>query len=496
MDESAPAVKTTGTVPPPAGCHADALFYSIRSDEDDPVSLKSIGIQIPSYEEISEPSSTSTIASLDRVEAGHISGWACHRNGFDGPVKAYMAVDDVVFTQIDIKTINLSPPSEVSQVCTAQQQEEVEQQGTAHKPAVKVLSFNVSFPHITSGIHTLRMFLEDVSKMDGDVSFVEAYHSPLFFEESTIDPSAKTIISRKDSIITQRNNQLTQLWNEIQTQIPWRRAEVDAAEISLSMTKEPSSPAVILVQSEPQNQDRRNAIRKTWAKTVSESDIIVNFIVDNRFSGPHKGMVDKELATYTDMVPVDLQISKSQYADRMLHGLYYAVKKYDASFYFISHDNMLIFPDNLGKFLKPLAGKGNIYMGCMKSGQVVTDEESPWFEKDFWRFGDKPSKSTNPQYPRHATGNLYGFSSAVARHLARSREVLQIYANEDTTVGAWMLGLQVTYIDDKLFCCDVSSCNAGSKTPHDKKCMAYVEGNCDGVCNSDGMLTFYKSCTQ
>ena len=487
-------MKASGAGPPPAGCHADALFYSIRSDKDKPVRLHSIGINIPLDEEMSEPSSASTIASLDRVEAGHISGWACHRSGLDGPVKAYMAVDDVVFTQIDIETIFNSPPSEVSQVCTAEQQEEEE--GEQQKTTARIFSFNVSFPPITSGIHKLRMFLEDGSKAQGDVSFVEAYHSPLFFEESTVDPSANTIISRKDSIITQRNNQLTQLWNEIQTQIPWRRAEMDAAAMSLSKPKESSCPAVILVQSEAQNQDRRNAIRKTWAESVGESGIIVNFIIDNRFSGPHKGTVDKELATYTDMIPVDLQISKSQYADRMLHGLYYAVKKYDASFYFISHDNMLILPDRLEKYLKPLTGKGNIYMGCMKSGQVVTDEDSAWFEKDFWRFGDKPSKSTNPQYPRHATGNLYGFSSAVARHLARSREVLQIYANEDTTVGTWMLGLQVTYIDEKLFCCDISSCNAESKTSHDQKCMAYVEGNCDGVCSSDGMFTFYKSCTQ
>ena len=54
---------------------------------------------------------------------------------------------------------------------------------------------------------------------------------------------------------------------------------------------------------------------------------------------------------------------------------------------------------------------------------------------------------------RHASGQFYGISAPVARYVARSASVLYKYANEDITVGSWMVGLDVEYVDERRMCC-------------------------------------------
>lgn len=51
----------------------------------------------------------------------------------------------------------------------------------------------------------------------------------------------------------------------------------------------------------------------------------------------------------------------------------------------------------------------------MKSGQVLTDQKYKWYEPESWRFGD-PSGDGYINYPRHASGQIYGVSSSVARY--------------------------------------------------------------------------------
>ena len=49
----------------------------------------------------------------------------------------------------------------------------------------------------------------------------------------------------------------------------------------------------------------------------------------------------------------------------------------------------------------------------------------------------------------------------VALLLQRSASVLRKYANEDITVGSWILGLAVEYVDERRMCCTkVEDCHA------------------------------------
>lgn len=90
----------------------------------------------------------------------------------------------------------------------------------------------------------------------------------------------------------------------------------------------------------------------------------------------------------------------------------------------------------------------------MKSGQVLTDRRYKWFEPEFWRFGDPASDDGEINYMRHASGQIYGLSGQVARYISANHPILHRYANEDISVGAWLLGLDVAHVDERRFCCD------------------------------------------
>jgi hypothetical protein len=90
----------------------------------------------------------------------------------------------------------------------------------------------------------------------------------------------------------------------------------------------------------------------------------------------------------------------------------------------------------------------------MKSGPVLTDERYKWYEPGSWRFGEATVVDGQANYPRHASGQVYGLSGPIARYIARAAPVLHRYANEDVTVGAWLLGLDVKHVDERRLCCD------------------------------------------
>lgn len=51
----------------------------------------------------------------------------------------------------------------------------------------------------------------------------------------------------------------------------------------------------------------------------------------------------------------------------------------------------------------------------------------------------------------------------MARYIGRNGPILHRFANEDVTLGAWLVGLEVTHVDERRFCCDSA-----------ERCMAQV----------------------
>ena len=240
----------------------------------------------------------------------------------------------------------------------------------------------------------------------------------------------------------------------------------------------------------PQDTDNRAAVRQTWGAPLRHggSKIAYKFIINKRFAGVHAGSLVQESVEHDDIILLEPDVVADSTAFDVLLGLAKIITSLDANFYFVTWDYMIIIPSRLQSLLKSMVSQGNLYLGCMKSGEVVMDESKMWYEKDHWKFGD-PIKD-RLQYPRHASGEFYGFSRSVARYLARNKQVLGIYSNEDTTVGTWMLGLQIQYKDEGKMCCDASTCDFGRKY-----CVAYHSAcKGDGCLGKQGMPKAYASC--
>ncbi|XP_062098068.1 hydroxyproline O-galactosyltransferase HPGT3-like isoform X1 [Humulus lupulus] len=124
-----------------------------------------------------------------------------------------------------------------------------------------------------------------------------------------------------------------------------------------------------------------------------------------------------------------------------------AVQNWNADFYVKVDDNIDLDLEGLIGLLERRCDQNSSFIGCMKSGDVVAEEGKPWYEPEWWKFGDEKS------FFRHASGSLLILSKSLAQYVYINSASLKTYAHDDVSIGSWMMGLQATYIDDNRFCC-------------------------------------------
>lgn len=250
----------------------------------------------------------------------------------------------------------------------------------------------------------------------------------------------------------------------------------------------------------PESIQLRNIIRQVWsdndAITYSEGGfdelkLSVRFVMSTP-SNLKRKEIDDEMQRNKDIIIVDENSSANHHPVKLaLAGLAKAIDSgLDAKFYVITHDKIAVNVEAISLFFEDKVMISNGYFGCQKSGPVIGDEKSRWHEPEEWRFGDRERGSL--QYPRHAAGEFYAISRNIARYLSRNRSILHAYAFEDTSVGAWMLGLEVEHIHDQRFCCSMDNkCTLAPGTP----CLASYDNACNGMCNAESSLEgAMKSC--
>ncbi|GFP79571.1 probable beta-1 3-galactosyltransferase 2, partial [Phtheirospermum japonicum] len=125
-----------------------------------------------------------------------------------------------------------------------------------------------------------------------------------------------------------------------------------------------------------------------------------------------------------------------------------AVSLWDAEYYVKVDDDVHVNIATLGETLARHRKKPRVYIGCMKSGPVLSQRGVRYHEPEFWKFGDPGNK-----YFRHATGQLYAISKDLASYISVNQMCCNKYANEDVSLGSWFIGLDVRHIDDRRLCC-------------------------------------------
>ncbi|CAO2819363.1 unnamed protein product [Amaranthus hypochondriacus] len=232
---------------------------------------------------------------------------------------------------------------------------------------------------------------------------------------------------------------------------------------------------------------RRDSIRETWMplgeqlkKLEKEKGIILRFVIGHSASpgGILDRAVDAEEAQHKDFLRLD---HVEGYHELSLKTQIYfstAVANWDADFYIKVDDDVHV---NLGMVVSTLArhrSKPHVYIGCMKSGPVLSEKGSKYHEPEFWKFGEEGNK-----YFRHATGQIYAISKDLATYISVNKLVLHRYANEDVSLGSWLIGLDVNHIDDRSLCCG-TPLDCEWKAQAGNPCAASFDWSCSGICKS------------
>jgi hypothetical protein len=133
-------------------------------------------------------------------------------------------------------------------------------------------------------------------------------------------------------------------------------------------------------------------------------------------------------------------------------------------------DDVYLRPSALPLLLPGWQRRSVDYVGCMKSHAIVTDPAQRWAEPRALHLGGN-------SYFVHSWGSAYALSHRFASMLAAlPAGALRRFANEDVSVGAWALALDVTLLDDRRMC--AQDCGA------DPLATAVWNFSCTGVCDA------------
>ncbi|KDD74030.1 galactosyltransferase, partial [Helicosporidium sp. ATCC 50920] len=263
--------------------------------------------------------------------------------------------------------------------------------------------------------------------------------------------------------------------------------------------------AVLAVYSGLRSRDRRDVLRKTWFPKgealrawEEERGVVVRFVIGGSDSqlDPVEGDIRAEAQEFGDILRLDVVDAYGVLSAKTLALFESLPRMHDADFYFKIDDDVAVNVPAFVGWLETRRSEQDLYVGCMKSGAVIGDPRSKWYEPEEWRFGDPSPGSQQAAYPRHASGQLYGLSRGVARYLGHAAPLLKKYANEDTSVGAWLLGLNVTLVHEPRLCCSGQKACAGQRDEA-SLCLAYFEASCAGICNPERRLEpIYRACLE
>ncbi|XP_039810545.1 probable beta-1,3-galactosyltransferase 8 [Panicum virgatum] len=244
---------------------------------------------------------------------------------------------------------------------------------------------------------------------------------------------------------------------------------------------------------------RRDSLRDTWVprgeklrKLETEKGIVIRFVIGHsgaRGGGALDRALDAEEAETRDFLRLDHAEGYHELSSKTRIYFTTAVATWDADFYVKVDDDVHL---NLGMLSSRLAKhrtRPRVYVGCMKSGPVLSQKGVKYHEPEYWKFGDEGNK-----YFRHATGQIYAISKDLAAYISINQPILHRFANEDVSLGAWLIGLEVEHVDDRSMCCATPP-DCEWKKRAGNVCVASFDWSCSGVCKSvDRMRHIHKAC--
>ncbi|KAF8405770.1 hypothetical protein HHK36_007848 [Tetracentron sinense] len=232
---------------------------------------------------------------------------------------------------------------------------------------------------------------------------------------------------------------------------------------------------------------RRDSVRETWMpqgekllQLEREKGIVIRFMIGHSATSNSilDRAIDSEEAQHNDFLRLEHVEGYHELSAKTKMFFSTAVAKWDAEFFVKVDDDVHV---NLGMLAATLArhrSKPRVYIGCMKSGPVLSQKNVKYHEPEYWKFGEEGNK-----YFRHATGQIYALSKDLATYISINQPILHKYANEDVSLGAWFIGLEVEHIDERNMCCGTPP-DCEWKAQAGNVCIASFDWSCSGICKS------------
>ncbi|WMV41934.1 hypothetical protein MTR67_035319 [Solanum verrucosum] len=165
---------------------------------------------------------------------------------------------------------------------------------------------------------------------------------------------------------------------------------------------------------------RRNVIRGSWFPNVDalskleERGVVVRFVIGrspNRGDSLDRNINEENRATKDFLILGSHEEAHEELPKKAKYFFSSAIQTWDAEFYVKVDDNIDVDLDGLIELLQKRHGQDSSYIGCMKSGEVVSEEGKSWYEPEWWKFGDEKS------YFRHAAGSVLVLSKNLAQYI-------------------------------------------------------------------------------
>lgn len=225
---------------------------------------------------------------------------------------------------------------------------------------------------------------------------------------------------------------------------------------------------------------RRRSLRKTWMpsdpqglRSLEEATgLAFRFVIGKTNDKSKMAELKKEVAEYDDFLLLDIEEEYSKLPYKTLAFFKAAHALYDAEFYVKADDDIYLRPDRLSLLLAKERSHSQTYLGCMKKGPVFTDPKLKWYEPLSYLLGK--------EYFLHAYGPIYALSADVVASLVALRNnSFRMFSNEDVTIGAWMLAMNVNHENNQALCSP--ECTSTSIAVWDIP-------KCSGLCNPEARL--------
>ncbi|PIN20561.1 Galactosyltransferase [Handroanthus impetiginosus] len=208
----------------------------------------------------------------------------------------------------------------------------------------------------------------------------------------------------------------------------------------------------------------RDAVRKAWMgtgitlnKMEEQKGIIIRFVIgrsSNRGDSLDRS-IDSENKQTNDFFILDNHVETPEELPNKTKLFFaHAAEKWDADYFAKVNDDVYVNIDAFANTLAAHLDKPRLYIGCMKSGEVFSERGQRWYEPDWWKFGDGKT------YFRHASGEMFAISQALAKFISINRSILRAYAHDDVSVGSWFIGVDVKHVHETKFCCSSWSTGA------------------------------------